>query len=83
MLPRTTTRPSSSGRSSNLLIAALRPAVVSAEVNEELKQTRILQFLMQLSPEFKAHRSRLVNQDGLSMDGILGQLIREEKRLRT
>ncbi|CAL1413972.1 unnamed protein product [Linum trigynum] len=68
----------------DLLHAALRPqAVLSEDAIAERMQTRLLNFLMKLRPEFESVRATLLNRDILQFDGVLGKLMREEIRLRT
>ncbi|CAL1359551.1 unnamed protein product [Linum trigynum] len=38
---------------------------------------------MRLRPEFESVRSTLINQDEITMDGVLGKLLREETRIHT
>ncbi|CAL1404388.1 unnamed protein product [Linum trigynum] len=67
----------------DLLTLSLRPAAVSAAVIEDRERARLLHFLMRLRPEFERIRSSIIHRGELKMDGILGELIREETRLRT
>ncbi|CAL1392791.1 unnamed protein product [Linum trigynum] len=67
----------------DILTAALHPQPVSADAVKERQQTRLLNFLMRLRPEFEAARSTFLNRDDLRFEGLLSHLVREEIRIRT
>ncbi|CAL1356412.1 unnamed protein product [Linum trigynum] len=67
----------------DLLTLSLRPAATSVVLIEERKHARLLHFPMRLRPEFEPIRSAIIHRGALSMDGVVGDLIREETRLRT
>ncbi|CAN1222790.1 Retrovirus-related Pol polyprotein from transposon TNT 1-94 [Linum grandiflorum] len=59
----------------------------SDEINQtmlkERNRSRSFQFLMRLRPEYEQIRSRLIAEDKITMDDILGELIRAETRFVT
>ncbi|CAL1379860.1 unnamed protein product [Linum trigynum] len=67
----------------DLLTTALRPAATSVVLIADREPARLLHFLMQLRPEFEAIRSTILHRGELTMEGMYGDLIREETRLRT
>ncbi|CAL1368565.1 unnamed protein product [Linum trigynum] len=67
----------------DILTTALHPQPISADAVKERQQTRLLNFLMRLRPEFEAARSTLLNKDDLRFEGLLSHLVREEIRIRT
>ncbi|CAL1392665.1 unnamed protein product [Linum trigynum] len=68
----------------DMLHIALRPhAEMTADTIAEQQQTRVLQFLMRLRPEFEMVRSTILNREQLNFDGVISSLVREETRLRT
>ena len=58
-------------------------AVAYAEVKKERDCGRAMQFLMKLIPEFETTRGALINRGNLTMESVLGELIRDETRLKT
>ncbi|CAN1240951.1 Retrovirus-related Pol polyprotein from transposon TNT 1-94 [Linum perenne] len=67
----------------DLLSRSLLSSAASAEVLEERKRTRVLQFLMKLQPEFESVRSQAILNNITEMEDILGDLLRVETRLHT
>ena len=58
-------------------------SAASAEVLAEQNRTRVLQFLMNLRPEFESVRSQAIANNVTEMEEILGDSIRVQTRLNS
>ncbi|CAN0874854.1 hypothetical protein LINGRAHAP2_LOCUS10497 [Linum grandiflorum] len=67
----------------DMLTASLIKEAPSDAVVKERDRSRLMQFLMKLRPEFESIRASLLHRNVASLDVVLGELIREEIRLRS
>ncbi|CAI0452649.1 unnamed protein product [Linum tenue] len=67
----------------DMIHMALRPQAMSDDMIAERIQSRVMQFLMRLRPEFENIRATILNRDRITFDGVISSLVREETRLRT
>ncbi|CAN0827320.1 Retrovirus-related Pol polyprotein from transposon RE1 [Linum grandiflorum] len=67
----------------DLLTAASKSADVSYDVLKERASSRLMQFLMKLKPDFEGIRAFLLYRNITDIGEVIGELIREETRLRS
>ncbi|CAN0871895.1 Retrovirus-related Pol polyprotein from transposon TNT 1-94 [Linum grandiflorum] len=67
----------------DMLTASLVKEVPTAAVLKERDRSRLMQFLMKLQPEFESIRASLLHRNIASLDAAIGELVREEIRLRS
>ncbi|CAN0906247.1 hypothetical protein LINGRAHAP2_LOCUS24142 [Linum grandiflorum] len=67
----------------DMLTASLVKETPSDAVVKERDRSRLMQFLMKLRPDFESIRASLLHRNVASIDTTLGELVREEIRLRS
>ncbi|CAN0899653.1 Retrovirus-related Pol polyprotein from transposon RE1 [Linum grandiflorum] len=67
----------------DLITASLLTKPLPAEVIKAQKQSRMMQFLTKLRPEYEPVRAAILNRKITSLEAALAELSREEKRLTT
>ncbi|CAL1358011.1 unnamed protein product [Linum trigynum] len=67
----------------DLLTSSLLSSEASAEVLRERASSRFMQFFMKLRGEFEGIRSSLMHRNVTTLEDALGELVREETRLRS
>ncbi|CAL1409432.1 unnamed protein product [Linum trigynum] len=67
----------------DLLTASLVTGAESDAILKERSRTRVMQFLAKLRPEFEPIRASLIHRGVTVIEDVLGELLREETRLKS